>query len=83
MDSVCQRRSPGKARLVTLAYVLVYAAVAFGRADRIGTLTRVCAALAGYAFLSLAPYRGVRAGLRARSNKVPKPAPGIMDKGRI
>jgi hypothetical protein len=25
----------------------------------------------------------VRAGLRARSNKVPKPAPGIMDKGRI
>jgi hypothetical protein len=39
--------------------------------------------LAGYAFLSLAPYRGVRAGLRARSNKVPKPAPGIMDKGRI
>jgi hypothetical protein len=49
-----------KAKYLAAIYLLVYLAMTLLGGDRFATLTALCNALAGYAFLRLAPRHGLR-----------------------
>ena len=51
-----------KAKYLAAIYLLLYFAMALLGGDRFGALTVLCNALAGYAFLRLAPRQGLRVG---------------------
>jgi membrane associated rhomboid family serine protease len=51
-----------KAKYIAAIYVLFYAGSALIGSDRFGALTALCNALAGFAYLRLAPRRGLRSG---------------------
>lgn len=55
-----------KAKYLAAIYLLFYLAVALIGGDRFGALTALCNALAGYAYLRLAPRKGLRVGLSER-----------------
>ena len=52
-----------KAKYLAVIYVMFYVALELTSRDRFGALVALCNALAGYAFVVLAPRRGARAGL--------------------
>lgn len=55
-----------RAKYLAAIYLLVYLALALVGGDRFGALLALCNGLAGYLFLQLAPYAGVRAALSER-----------------
>lgn len=55
-----------KAKYLAAIYLLFYLGSALIGGDRLSALTALCNALAGYAYLRLAPRKGLRAGLSER-----------------
>lgn len=55
-----------RAKYLAAIYLLFYLALALVGGDRFGALLALCNGLAGYLFLQLAPYAGVRAAISER-----------------